>query len=131
MTLDVQLGGLRAAARAMGTVMAVGDLVAEEWGSRAIAVFGHRPYVGVSASVIAAEQLPGWDVDDIRARVVGRLTCRFVVADGTSAAARRAARSSRQGSGDQTGFGIVATLEGRHPRVRRGRDGPNISMQRN
>ncbi|HEY6819156.1 MAG TPA: NAD-dependent epimerase/dehydratase family protein [Mycobacterium sp.] len=65
MTLDVQLGGLRAAARAMGTVMAVGDLVAEEWGSRAIAVFGHRPYVGVSASVIAAEQLPGWDVDDI------------------------------------------------------------------
>jgi len=65
MTLDVQLGGLRAAARAMGTVMAVGDVVAEEWGSRAIAVFGHRPYVGVSASVIAAEQLPGWDVDDI------------------------------------------------------------------
>jgi nucleoside-diphosphate-sugar epimerase len=65
MTLDVQLGGLRAAARAMGTVMAIGDVVAEEWGSRAIAVFGHRPYVGVSASVIAAEQLPGWDVDDI------------------------------------------------------------------
>ena len=28
-------------------------------------MFGHRPYVGVSASVIAAEQLPGWDVDDI------------------------------------------------------------------
>jgi nucleoside-diphosphate-sugar epimerase len=65
MTLDVQLGGLRAAARAMGPVMALGDLVAEEWGSRSIAVFGHRPYVGVSASVIAAEQLPGWDVDDI------------------------------------------------------------------
>ena len=65
MTLDVQLGGLRAAARAMGPVMALGDLVAEEWGSRSIAVFGHRPYVGVSASVIAAQQLPGWDVDDI------------------------------------------------------------------
>src|ERR1700730_8845500 len=65
MTLDVQLGGLRAAARAMGTVMAVGDVVAEEWASRGIAVFGHRPYVGVSASVIAAEQLPGWDVDDV------------------------------------------------------------------
>jgi nucleoside-diphosphate-sugar epimerase len=65
MTLDVQLGGLRAAARAMGTVMALGDVVAAEWGSRAIAAFGHRPYVGVSASVIAAEQLPGWDVDDI------------------------------------------------------------------
>ncbi|HXO55391.1 MAG TPA: NAD-dependent epimerase/dehydratase family protein, partial [Mycobacterium sp.] len=65
MTLDVQLGGLHAAARAMGPVMALGDLVAEEWGSRSIAVFGHRPYVGVSASVIAAQQLPGWDVDDI------------------------------------------------------------------
>jgi nucleoside-diphosphate-sugar epimerase len=65
MTLDVQLGGLRAAARAMGPVMALGDVVAEEWGSRAIAAFGHRPYVGVSASVIVAEQLPGWDVDDI------------------------------------------------------------------
>ena len=65
MTLDVQVGGLRAAARAMGPVMAGGDIVAEEWGSRAIAVFGHRPYVGVSASVIAAELLPGWDVDDI------------------------------------------------------------------
>ncbi|MGB9249700.1 MAG: NAD-dependent epimerase/dehydratase family protein [Mycobacterium sp.] len=65
MTLDVQLGGLRAAARAMRPVMAGGDVIAEEWGSRAIAVFSHRPYVGVSASVIAAEQLPGWDVDDI------------------------------------------------------------------
>ena len=65
MTLDVQLGGLRAAARAMGPVMALGDLVAEEWGSRSIAVFGHRPYVGVSVSIIVAEQLPGWDVDDI------------------------------------------------------------------
>src|SRR5271156_4560634 len=71
MTLDVQLGGLRAAARAMGTVMAVGDVVAEEWGSRAIAVFGHRPYVGVSASVIAAEQLPGWDVCDVMQQSLG------------------------------------------------------------
>jgi hypothetical protein len=71
MTLDVQLGGLRAAARAMGTVMAVGDVVAEEWASRAIAVFGHRPYVGVSASVIAAEQLPGWDVDDVVSASLG------------------------------------------------------------
>jgi nucleoside-diphosphate-sugar epimerase len=65
MTLDVQLGGLHAAARAMGPVLAGGDVVADEWESRAIAVFGHRPYVGVSASVIAAEQLPGWEVDDI------------------------------------------------------------------
>jgi nucleoside-diphosphate-sugar epimerase len=65
MTLDVQLDGLRAAARAMRPVMAAGDVVADEWGSRAIAVFGHRPYVGVSAAVIAAEQLPGWDVDEV------------------------------------------------------------------
>ncbi|MFZ0907750.1 MAG: NAD-dependent epimerase/dehydratase family protein [Mycobacterium sp.] len=62
MTLDVQLAGLRTANRMMSQVMAVGDVVASEWGSRAIAVFGHRPYVGVSASVIAAGQLPGWDV---------------------------------------------------------------------
>lgn len=64
MTLDVQLAGLRAANRLMSQVMAAGDMVAEEWGSRAIAIFGHRPYVGVSASVIAAGQLPGWDIGD-------------------------------------------------------------------
>lgn len=61
MTLDVQLSGLRAANRVIGQVMALGGVVAAEWGSRAIAVFGHRPYVGVSASTIAAGQLPGWD----------------------------------------------------------------------
>lgn len=65
MTLDVQLAGLRTANRVMSKVMALGDVVATEWGSRAIAVFGHRPYVGVSASVIAASQLPGWDVDTL------------------------------------------------------------------
>ena len=65
MTLDVQLTGLRAATRAMSRVMASGEVMADEWGSRAIAVFGHRPYVGVSASVIAAEQLPGWDADEV------------------------------------------------------------------
>ena len=65
MTLDVQLGGLRAAARMITPVMACGEIVAAEWESRAIAVFGHRPYVGVSASVIAAERLPGWDVDEV------------------------------------------------------------------
>jgi nucleoside-diphosphate-sugar epimerase len=62
MTLDVQLAGLRAASRVMSQVMTLGDIVVDEWGSRAIAVFGHRPYVGVSASVIVADQLPGWDV---------------------------------------------------------------------
>jgi len=61
MTLDVQLGGLRAANRVLGQAMALGEVVAAEWANRAIAVFGHRPYVGVSAGVIAASQLPGWD----------------------------------------------------------------------
>jgi nucleoside-diphosphate-sugar epimerase len=65
MTLDVQMPGLRAAARMIGTVMACGDVVAAEWESRAVAVFGHRPYVGVSAGAIAAEQLPGWDFDEV------------------------------------------------------------------
>jgi nucleoside-diphosphate-sugar epimerase len=61
MTLDVQLGGLRAASRVMGQVLALGGVVDDEWSSRAIAVFGHRAYVGVSANVVAATQLPGWD----------------------------------------------------------------------
>ena len=60
-TLDVQLGGLRMANRVMGQAMALGGVVGAEWGNRGIAVFGHRPYVGVSTSVIAASQLPGWD----------------------------------------------------------------------
>ncbi len=60
-TLDVQLGGLRTASRVMGQVLALGRVVSDEWGSRAVAVFGHRAYVGVSANVVAASQLPGWD----------------------------------------------------------------------
>ena len=71
MTLDVQIAGMRAASRVMSQVMACGDVVADEWGSRAIAVFGHRPYVGVSASVIAACQLPGWDVDEVVQQSLG------------------------------------------------------------
>jgi hypothetical protein len=65
MTLDVQLAGLRAANRVMSQVMALGDVFADEWGNRAIAVFGHRPYVGVSASVVAAGRLPGWDAREV------------------------------------------------------------------
>ncbi|OBG25580.1 NAD(P)H-binding protein [Mycobacterium sp. E3198] len=65
MTLDVQLSGLRAAGRVMGHVLALGGVVDDEWGSRAIAVFGHRAYVGVSANVVAAAQLPGWDQDAV------------------------------------------------------------------
>ncbi|MCV7195095.1 NAD-dependent epimerase/dehydratase family protein [Mycobacterium angelicum] len=70
-TLDVQLGGLRAAGRAMGQVLALGDVVADEWASRAIAVFGHRPYVGVSANIVAAAQLPGWDEQAVTQRSLG------------------------------------------------------------
>ncbi|ORV87274.1 hypothetical protein AWC11_15875 [Mycobacterium interjectum] len=65
MTLDVQLSGLRVASRVMGHVLALGGVVDDEWGSRAVAVFGHRAYVGVSANVVAAAQLPGWDRDAI------------------------------------------------------------------
>ena len=71
MTLDVQLAGLRAANRVMSQVMALDDVTAGEWGSRAIAVFSHRPYVGVSASVIAAGQLPGWDAREVVQQSLG------------------------------------------------------------
>lgn len=60
-TLDVQLSGLRTASRVMGQALMLGGVVDDEWGSRAIAVFGHRPYVGVSVNVVAAQQLLGWD----------------------------------------------------------------------
>jgi nucleoside-diphosphate-sugar epimerase len=71
MTLDVQLAGLRIAARAIGQVMALGSVVTGEWGSRAIAVFGHRPYFGVSANIVAASQLPGWDQHAVAAQALG------------------------------------------------------------
>jgi nucleoside-diphosphate-sugar epimerase len=61
MTLDVQIPGLRAASRAMAQVMTPGSPVAAEWVNRAIAVFGHHPYVAVSTGVLAAGLLPGWD----------------------------------------------------------------------
>jgi nucleoside-diphosphate-sugar epimerase len=60
-TLDVQFSGLRTAGRVMGQALTLGGVVDDEWASRAIAVFGHRPYVGVSANVVAANQLLGWD----------------------------------------------------------------------
>lgn len=72
-TLDVQLSGLRAASRVLGQVLALGGAVDEEWGSRAIAVFGHRPYVGVSVNMVAASQLPGWDQEAVvRDALVGQ-----------------------------------------------------------
>jgi nucleoside-diphosphate-sugar epimerase len=70
-TLDVQLSGLHTASRVVGQLLALGGVVAEEWGSRAIAVFGHRPYVGVSANMVAATQLPGWDQQAVAQRAMG------------------------------------------------------------
>jgi hypothetical protein len=70
MTLDVQLSGLRTASRVMGQLLALGGVVADEWWSRSIAVFGHRPYAGVSANVVAAIQLPGWDEQAITRRAL-------------------------------------------------------------
>jgi nucleoside-diphosphate-sugar epimerase len=69
-TLDVQLSGLRTASRVMGQVLALGGVVGDEWGSRAIAVFGHRPYVGVSSNIVAATQLPGWDQEAVVRRAL-------------------------------------------------------------
>lgn len=72
-TLDVQLSGLRAANRVLSHVLALGGVVGDEWGNRAIAVFGHRPYVGVSVNMVAAAQLPGWDQDAVaRNALAGR-----------------------------------------------------------
>lgn len=72
-TLDVQLSGLRTANRVMGQVLALGGEVVDEWDSRAIAVFGHRPHVGVSVNIVAATQLPGWDQDAVaRNALVGQ-----------------------------------------------------------
>lgn len=72
-TLDVQLSGLRTANRVVSHVLALGGVVGEEWGRRAIAVFGHRPYVGVSVNMVAAAQLPGWDEHAVaRNALVGR-----------------------------------------------------------
>ena len=72
-TLDVQLSGLRTANRVLSHVLALGGVVGEEWENRAIAVFGHRAYVGVSVNMVAAAQLPGWDQDAVaRNALVGR-----------------------------------------------------------
>ncbi len=70
-TLDVQLSGLRTASRVMGQVLAFGGVISDEWETRAIAVFGHRPYVGVSANIVAATQLPGWDQEAVAQRALG------------------------------------------------------------
>ncbi|OBK30196.1 hypothetical protein A5659_03245 [Mycobacterium sp. 1165196.3] len=72
-TLDVQLSGLRTASRVLGQALALGGAVDEEWASRAVAVFGHRPYIGVSVNMVAAAQLPGWDQEALaRDALVGQ-----------------------------------------------------------
>lgn len=72
-TLDVQMSGLRTAARVVGQILALGGQAADEWASRAFAVFGHRPYVGVSVNIVAAARLPGWDQEAVaRNALVGQ-----------------------------------------------------------
>jgi hypothetical protein len=57
----------------LGQALALGGAVDEEWASRAVAVFGHRPYVGVSVNMVAAAQLPGWDQEALaRDALVGQ-----------------------------------------------------------
>jgi len=81
LTLDVQLSGLRTAGRVLGQVLALGGALEREWGSRAIAVFGHRAYVGVSANIAAAAQLPGWDADVMAREARGALASRPYIGD--------------------------------------------------
>lgn len=71
MTLDVQVTGLRIASRELGRVLTLHGVLATEWESRGIAVFGHRPYIGVSASALVAGQLPGWNEHDLIDRALG------------------------------------------------------------
>lgn len=70
MTLDVQVPGLLAAGRAMAQVMTPGTPIVAEWANRAMAVFGHRLYVGVSIGVLAAGLLPGWDAQAFAERAL-------------------------------------------------------------
>ena len=59
MTLDVQGGGLRAAQCASAQFMGLSGGLAYEWQQRAVGVFGHRIFTGVSATLAAAALLPG------------------------------------------------------------------------
>lgn len=47
-TLDVQVGAMRAAQRATAGLLGMPADLGAEWGARATAVFGHRVYTGVS-----------------------------------------------------------------------------------
>jgi phosphohistidine swiveling domain-containing protein len=59
MSLDLHSTGLRAGARAVAQLLDLPPMVAREWESRLVAVFGHRIYLGASALAAAEPQLPG------------------------------------------------------------------------
>lgn len=125
MTLDVQLSGLHLAHQMMGRVLALGGVVADEWASRAIAVFGHRPYVGVSANIVAATQLPGWDVQAITERALNEqaqvgallpfgqpeLTSRPLGSVAKAVVTARSLALLRHLRADTRAYGVAATAE--------------------
>ena len=123
-TLDVQLSGLRTANRVLGQVLALGGVVGDEWGSRAIAVFGHRPYVGVSVNIVAAAQLPGWDQHAVaRDALVGQPQVGDPLPFGEPALAGGALGFSRQSGRRGTITGPVAPSQVRHAGLQRRRRG--------
>jgi phosphohistidine swiveling domain-containing protein len=63
LSIDVHTAGLRAAGRTLSRLAGLTGPVADEWGSRGHAVFGHRLYAGVS--VAAAMPLPGWSTQSV------------------------------------------------------------------
>lgn len=58
MSLDVHVGGLHLAARALSPLLGLRGAVAREWDSRLVAVFGHRIYLGASVLAAAEPRLP-------------------------------------------------------------------------
>ena len=59
MSLDLHATGLRTGARAVAALLDLPPVVAREWESRLVAVFGHRIYLGASALAAAEPRLPG------------------------------------------------------------------------
>lgn len=70
-TLDVQVSALRAATRTLGAALGLPGSTATEWESRGIAVFGHRPYLGVSSAALVASRIPGWDERRVTGHALG------------------------------------------------------------
>jgi phosphohistidine swiveling domain-containing protein len=59
MSLDLHATGLRTGARALAELLDLPPVLAREWESRLVAVFGHRIYLGASALAAAEPRLPG------------------------------------------------------------------------